>query len=628
MRERAAASETGAGEGGERRLGSREILTLGVFFGLVTGWLEVGLRAVQRFALDVRLFLSPDVVWMAPLADLALFVVMAGILALAGRALARARSVSPAAWAAIVFGTLLFLVPLGPLLSTTRLHKLAGVLLALGVAVQGGRVLARRAPAVLRLSRRATPVLAAAVPVAVALVRGGAWLDERRHLSALPAAEAGAPNVLLLILDTVRSADLSLYGYAHSTTPHLERLAARGVTFEQAWSTSPWTLPAHASLFTGRYPHELDADWQTPLGDSPPTLAEHFATRGYRTGGFVGNLIYATYETGLDRGFARYEDYPVSVPMIVNSSLLVRWIVMRSRRWLGRDQFLVWKSAREVNEGFLAWVDGSGKDGSEGGARPFFAFLNYMDAHAPYLPPDSLRGRFGPERRGRALADLSDRRDWTPEELRAERAAYDGAIAYADQEMGYLLAQLESRGLLESTLLVVASDHGEQFGEHGLVDHGNSLYRPLLRVPLVLSMPGRVPGGARVERPVSLRDVTATIAHLARPAGGADLARPGGAGAFPGRSLAWAWQGEDPGGSPLLSAVSAGVRMPEWMPIMRGSMRSIVHDGYHYILNGDGVEELYRLDDPAEDRNLATLPELEPTLAELRRRLDATRGFR
>ncbi len=616
MTERAAVdTDAGGGGGGEGRLGGREILTLGVFLGLVTGWLEVVLRAIQRFGLDQRLFLSPDVAWMAPLADLALFVIVAGALALAGRALVLTRNRAPSAWTAIVFGAFLFLVPLGPLLSTARIHKLASIVLALGFAVQGGRVLARRAPALLRLARRATPVLAAAVLVALAVVRGGSWLKEMRHVAALPAAEAGAPNVLLLILDTVRSADLSLYGYAHPTSPHLERLAEGGVTFEHAWSTSPWTLPAHASLFTGRYPHEVDADWQTPLGDSPTTLAEHFAARGYHTAGFVGNLIYATYETGLNRGFARYEDYPVSVPMIVNSSLLVRWIVMRSRRWLGHDQFLVWKSARDVNDSFLGWVKGPGEEGG----RPFFAFLNYMDAHAPYLPPDSLRGRFGPERRGRALADLSDRRDWTPAELRAERAAYDGAIAYADQEMGYLLARLGSRGLLENTLVVVASDHGEQFGEHGLVDHGNSLYRPLLEVPLVISMPGRVPQGARIERPVSLRDVTATIA---------DLARPGDAGDFPGRSLAWAWGGEDTAGSALLSDVSAGVRMPEWMPIMRGSMRSIADGGYHYILNGDGVEELYRLDDPAEERNLAGLPEVEPTLVELRRQLDVLRGPR
>lgn len=617
------------GETGGAGLSWSEALAFGLWFGLLAGLLEVGLRALQRHVFDSRLFLSPDVVWMAPVADVVLYLIAASGVALAGRWIRGAR-----------YGTVIrvhvFLLVIGPLLSTPRIHPIASALLAVGAAVQAGRMSRRLAPVIPALVKRTTPVLLLIVLVAAAVVRLGPGLGERRLISALPEADAGSPNVLLIILDTVRADDLSLYGYERATTPDLERLAARGVTFEHALSPSSWTLPAHASMFTGRYPHELSADWERPLDAADLTLAEHLASRGYRTGGFVGNLIYATYETGLQRGFHRYEDYPVSWPMVFNSSWLTRWVVTRTRRLLGREQFLVWKSARDINNSFLDWVD-------RDRATPFFAFLNYMDAHAPYLPPDSLVGVFGPRRAGRALADLSDRRDWSEEELAAERASYDGAIAYVDQEVGYVLDALEARGLTESTLVVVASDHGEQFGEHGLVDHGNALYRQLLEVPLIVAFPRRVPAGVRVESPVTLTDLPATIVELTLGAAsgpsdsGPVLSGPSGVDSrqsridpeqsrvFPGQSLADLWEA-DPASydSPLLSGVSAGVRMPDWMPIMRGDMASIVHDGFHYILNGDGVEELFAFDDdPAEDRDLAASPEFGSVLSAARARIES-----
>ena len=302
--------------------------------------------------------------------------------------------------------------------------------------------------------------------LAVAIVQGGSRLREGRREGALPTPPPGAPNVLLLILDTVRAEDLSLYGFPQPTTPHLEALASNGVTFEHAISPSPWTLPAHASVFTGRNPHELSADWESPLDAEDPTIAELLSARGWRTGGFVGNLIYATYETGLNRGFVRYEDYPVSPAMVARSSLMVRMIVNRVRRWLGLDQVLVWKSAESINASFLDWS----RTRSD---RPFFAFLNYMDAHAPYIPPPELSGKFGPARVGWATADLSNRQHWEAEELRVERAEYDATIAYVDQQIGVLLDSLESRGVLENTLVVVAGDHGEQFGEHGFDASGS-----------------------------------------------------------------------------------------------------------------------------------------------------------
>ena len=126
-----------------------------------------------------------------------------------------------------------------------------------------------------------------------------------------------AANVILIVLDTVRAESLSLYGYHRDTTPNLTRLAARGVRFDRAFATAPWTAPSHASMFTGRWCHELSVGWNRPLDGTSPTLAEFLGARGYATAGFVANTTYCSYETGLDRGFAHYEDYDVTLHAVL-----------------------------------------------------------------------------------------------------------------------------------------------------------------------------------------------------------------------------------------------------------------------------------------------------------------------
>ena len=147
--------------------------------------------------------------------------------------------------------------------------------------------------------RRTTPLLVGVLLV-VMLVKIGrrAW-SEHRAAAALPPPPRAARNVLLIVWDTVRAGNLSLHGYGRRTTPNLEQLARRGVRFDLAFATSSWTLPSHASLFTGRWPHELGVDWKSPLGAGAPTLAEYLGARGYDTAGFVANLDYCSRETGL-----------------------------------------------------------------------------------------------------------------------------------------------------------------------------------------------------------------------------------------------------------------------------------------------------------------------------------------
>jgi arylsulfatase A-like enzyme len=262
------------------------------------------------------------------------------------------------------------------------------------------------------------------------------------------------------------------------------------------------------------------------------------------------------------------------------------------------------RSATLVTDDFLGWVDG-------GSHAPFFAFLNYFDAHAPYLPPPPMDTMF----RGGNPAPTRHSNGPSATEPRSIDA-YDGAVAYMDSEFGRLIRALEARGILDDTLVIVTSDHGEQFGEHGLIDHANSLYRQLLHVPLVVSLPSRVPQGVRIEEPVSLVDLAATIADLS-----------GFEHRLPGQSLATRWRtpANRRAGAPVFSEISKGINTPPEFPITKGRMLSVVVDGVHYIRNGDGVEELYDFArDLDETADLAADPAMRAKLEKARLAVDET----
>jgi arylsulfatase A-like enzyme len=197
---------------------------------------------------------------------------------------------------------------------------------------------------------------------------------------------------------------------------------------------------------------------------------------------------------------------------------------------------------------------------------------------------------------------------------------YDGALAYMDHELGIIFDTLQARGTLKNTLVIVTADHGESFGEHGLIDHRNSLYMPQLHVPLVMSLPGAIPGGVSVREPVGLRDLAATVLDVAGIHGAP----------IPGHSLVALWNGGAAEGqrSPRLAELEreADNRKP-WAPIDRGDMETLFEGGLHYIRNGDGSEELYDIGrDPGELQNLATQPQMAPALNGLRSRLDSIVG--
>jgi arylsulfatase A-like enzyme len=607
----AAATATGAGHPAGASVG---LLLTGVWAALAVGWLDVAMVGVRKFVLGDFVHRSAHVVWMAPAAYLLMFVPPAAVLALLSRRWPRLVTLRT--------GTFILLFPasLGILVQLLyqRIHAAALLALALGIAFQAARLAGAHAPSFSRMVRRTTPVLALAVVAAGAGV--GIWrtLAERASLASLPSARTGATNVLFIILDTVRSANLGLYGYQRPTTPRLERFATRGVVFDQAISPSSWTLPSHASMFTGREPRALSAGWLTPLDGAVPTIAEVLRGRGYATAGFVANLQYGTYETGLDRGFIRYSDYPISLGQIfMHSGLGVFLAARRALRTLvGTDEVLGRRNADRINADFFGWLDGV-----EG--RPFFAFLNYYDAHDPYLPPDEFfRKLTGRERPGRLSPlrrlTVRERREGVrPADLRLEIDSYDAAIAYLDDRIGRLLDDLERRGILDNTVVVIASDHGEEFGEHGVYYHGHSLYLPSLHVPLIVAYPGG-PAGLRVSEPVSLTDIAPTIAQLA------GIEETTGLG---GRSLAPQWARPEQhasvaGGrtsSPVRSELEKGVRLPDWYPVSIGDMTSVVADGLHYIRNGDGREELFDLgSDPHERHDVARQAAARVRLATIR----------
>ncbi|HET6680628.1 MAG TPA: sulfatase [Gemmatimonadaceae bacterium] len=572
---------------------ARRVLLVGAWFALVTGLLEVVVLLVKRYGFGRMLHVSDHFVWMAPVAYLALFALPA--LALAALAWRWPRHVTLPRTA----GAFAFLGALGLIFMFPRLYRIAMLLLAAGAGVQASRIVGGHEAGFIRLCRSSLMGLVAVVMLNAAIVTGHGWLRERNALAGLPAVRAGAPNILLIILDTVRAEDVGLYGYARPTTPRLDALAAGGVVFDHAISTAPWTLPAHGAMFTGRYPYEQSSNWETPLDESYPTLAEVLAERGYMTAGFVSNTFYASREFGLDRGFAHYEDYRITPGEVLNSSSLGLLLFAGRaglttnvfRRLLDNYHFLGRKRADQVTDDMLRWVDGVD--------RPFFAFVNYFDAHWPYVSSAADQRRFN-----------------VTEPFEYEPAAYDAAIAGQDVQLGRLIDELDRRGLTNNTLVIITSDHGEYLGEHGRTGHGNGLYMETMHVPLVLRFPGHTPAGARIARWVSTRQLPATILALI----GADDERR-----IPGQSLAALWDGTPtPITDPVLSGARRAIRMTEDLPIARGDVHSLIEDGIQYIRNGIESEELYDLNRDGEQRtNLVDSASAAPLLQRLRAELGA-----
>lgn len=297
-------------------------------------------------------------------------------------------------------------------------------------------------------------------------------------------------NVVLVVLDTVRADHLSPYGYDRDTTPNLARFAEEALLFEHARAPAPWTLPSHASLFTGEAPRVHGCDFEHRfLVPSRQTVAEDLQAEGYQTIAVSSNINVSALHN-LDQGFDEFHEV-----------------------WRLREQFHPRADSMIVNHLVGEWL------GRRPVRQPFFLFLNYMDCHLPYTPDPPLDRLFGQPsdaaRQAAARPDLLEAVLTGEVVIDAPLAQgltdlYDGELRQLDQRIGELLRALDERGLTESTLVIITSDHGELLGEDGHVDHQLSLREQLLRVPLLVRWPGRVQPG-RVRRPVDLSRVAGWI---------------------------------------------------------------------------------------------------------------------
>ncbi len=544
---------------------------------LVGGLAEVAIAIARIRAGSIEL-LDPRSPWAAPMGNLLIFGLIAlgawALRALVGRDGAVRMTLTGAA-ALAVFAAVSML--------PTRVHAGALAVLALGVGTQVGRFVLRQPRALERWSWRVACGLGMVALAGTALLaRPTGWTAPPVPSAALP---PDTPNVLLLVLDTVRADELGAYGYHRPTSAFMDRLAARGTRFAEAVATAPWTLPTHVSLLTGQYPKDTTVSWTRGLDDTHRTLAQVLVSQGFRTGGFVANLEYASSAVGLDRGFETFRDVGRGIPHVLASSHAWQWAAWFYNKLHDRTFYLTRRTAADVNDDFLQWVD-------EAPRAPFFAFLNYFDAHSPSSPPPPYDLMFlGREPETRDLPFVGGAPP-SPEATRQLRDAYDGGIAYIDAEIAKLWARLEERGIAGRTIIIVTADHGEEFQEHGLVGHGDSLYWPALHVPLIITYEGCVPP-TTVGRAVSLRDLPRTILDLT----GIDSPD------IPGHSLAPLWASAPYNGplSPALAGVNSAPTVAPGTPLAKGDMRSINDGNAHLVVNGDQTLELYRhREDPLE----------------------------
>jgi arylsulfatase A-like enzyme len=585
----------------------RSVLVFAVWLGLATGLLEVVLLFVRRQLLDSSavsaLQLNQHARWMIPISHGMMFGACGLILA-AVAALTRSRRLVGLG----VYG-LCFLSALALLQVTRGLTTIACSSLAGGFTFWVAPFLLTHARRPSRLVGFSFPVLIGLVGIFFSMNAGREKLDERW----LPAAAPGSPNVLFIVLDTVRAESLSLYGYQRETSPQLKEFAARGVRFDQARTAGAWTLPSHASMFTGRWPYELSTRPDRPLDATFPTLAEYLRNHGYATAGFAANTYFCSLWYGLGRGFMHYEDVALSPLEILRSSIMGRYLVRKVSPYNSSrpTAYFERKDAVTINSEVIAWLS------TRPAGHPFFAFLNYYDAHDPYLSPKKPPHPFG--RTPASSKDFATLRDWLEVVKKRPPArtvdlghdCYDDCIAYLDDQVGRLFSELEAKGLLESTLVVVTADHGELMGERGEFGHGQSLHHEVVNVPLLVVAPRRVPSGRIVPAPVSLRDLPATVV---------DLLGLGSESPFPGRSLARHWSSSTtlPQENDELILTETADEVSK-TAITATTGRSLLKANKLYIRKKDGHEELYDLAiDPAELRDLSGSADVQPVLAHFR----------
>jgi arylsulfatase A-like enzyme len=337
---------------------------------------------------------------------------------------------------------------------------------------------------------------------------------------------ADAPgNVLFVVMDTVRKDHLSVYGYDRATTPGLETVAEEAAVFEEAVAPAPWTLPVHASMFTGLYPSQHGASQENPYLEGATTLAESLSDT-HASACYSSNAWITPY-THLTDGFDDQDNFFEVMPGEFLSGPMARaWKTLNDNESLRRVADWMVSVGNRFHEYF---ANSEGADSKTpqvidrtmefvGAAderdEPFFAFINLMDAHLPYHPPEKYRQEFAPGVDSTEVCQNSKEYNCgacsiDDEEWAAIQGLYDAEIRHIDAELERLFDWLKAEGLWEDTMVVVAADHGELFGEHDLFGHEFGIYDPLVNVPLLVKHPDLEP--KRREDQVELIDLYHTV---------------------------------------------------------------------------------------------------------------------
>jgi arylsulfatase A-like enzyme len=422
-----------------------------------------------------------------------------------------------------------------------------------------------------------------------------------------PRSQPASPNILWIVLDTVRADAIGGTLNGQPITPAIDQLAAAGTTFVNAFAPAPWTVPSHASMFTGRYSFEHRAthsSFSLPL--SAVTLAERLQVQGYATGAFVCNP-WLNDQNGFSQGFELWQQPSVEVGR-------------------GSD-----KGAATATEMVLSWLDQRRGDG-----RPFFAFINLLEAHLPYQPPPQVLLRMGwPEEAlsmgGFSIEEaerlLAGEREIQANHLVVIRTLYQSEVSYADEHVGVIADALQRLRSLDDTLVIITSDHGEHIGEHGLMGHEFSLFDPVLHVPLIIRYPRLFEKGQRIKTPVSLVDLVPTVLEII----GEDLSSEN----LAGRTLLTRTAAEEQE-RPILAEYERPEKLINhyWRSKHPGvdmsrydvALKALRQGEFKYIVDSEGNEALYRLvEDPHEQRDVASA--YPAVVSDLRARLDDMAGM-
>jgi arylsulfatase A-like enzyme len=480
------------------------------------------------------------------------------------------------------------------------------------------------------------------------------------------------PNIILVVLDTHRVDKMSLYGYDRKVTPVIDAFAARSTVFDRAIAAAQWTIPSHASMFTGMYPteHQTYQSYNS-LPEGIPTVAELLGAHGYTTVGFCNNGLVSVLDNGFRRGFDQFYNYSATIPdnpmigrevrglqrakqVAIGAAQKVTNLVERQ---FGRSPLLlklammpffvpVWtrmgKFKGDTERSLRDVVDYLRYHRATNAEQPFFMFINMMEVHLPYFPPRRYVDRWVPylkkERASREFVrrfNLEGYRwaapvvepftDWQQQVI---LDLYDAEIAYQDRQLRRLFRYLRRSGELENTMVIVTADHGEGHGDHDQMGHAFVVYKELVHVPLIIHYPALFPAGERLMDAVSTRRIFHTILEAAgvsheqfgQPVGDLSLAR--------------AVEGKEPEHEVVIAeayppqnfVTVVEMNNPEAIELFRcRMMRRAIYDGGRKLITVEGrMDEFFDVDhDPQETQNLLDRSVgYESTILEMERRLE------